>query len=122
MKKMQCDVCREHCEHPQVICQAKAELVSDDIARQVADIFKILGDSTRIKILQILSRRELCVCDLAAVLNMGQSAVSHQLRLLRSARLVKYRRDGKKAWYSLDDGHIATLLHQGLSHAEHIEK
>ncbi|MDD4599945.1 Transcriptional repressor SmtB [bioreactor metagenome] len=119
MKELECDVCEERCEHPQVICLAKAELVSDEMAQQVAETFKILGDPTRVKILQTLSQRELCVCDLAAVLNMGQSAVSHQLRVLRSARLVKYRREGKMAWYCLDDGHISNLLAQGLSHVGH---
>lgn len=119
MRELECDICEQHCEHPQIICLARAELVSDEIAQKAAETFKILGDPTRIKILQTLSKRELCVCDLASVLQMGQSAISHQLRLLRSARLVKYRKDGKMAWYSLDDDHIANLLKQGLMHLEH---
>lgn len=119
MKEIECDMCEQLCEHPQTICLAKAELVSDDIAQKTADTFKILGDITRIKILQTLSKREMCVCDLAAVLEMGQSAISHQLRLLRSSRLVKYRKEGKMAWYSLDDDHISNLLLQTLEHIGH---
>ncbi|SDF53852.1 ArsR/SmtB family transcription factor [Sporolituus thermophilus] len=119
MKPCECDVCEELCEHPQVICLAKAEIIADEDAQRVADLFKILGDTTRVKILQILAKRELCVCDIAAVVGMGQSAVSHQLRLLRNARLVKFRKEGKMAWYSLNDEHIATLLAQGIEHVKH---
>jgi len=118
MNERECDVCEILCEHPQTICLAKAEIISDDDAQQVAETFKILGDTTRIKILQILSKRELCVCDIAEVTQMGQSAISHQLRLLRSARLVKYRKEGKMVWYSLDDEHIATLIKQSIEHIQ----
>jgi DNA-binding transcriptional ArsR family regulator len=113
------DRCRQQCEPSQAICLAKAELLSDEDARQVAAIFKILGDATRVKILHALSRRELCVCDLAAVVAMGQSAVSHQLRLLRGLRLVKYRKEGKAVWYALDDQHVFSLLSQGIEHVTH---
>ncbi len=113
------DVCEQLCEHDQNVCLAKAEMLLDQDAKQIAEAFKILGDSTRIKILHALSRRELCVCDIAAVVTMGQSAVSHQLRLLRGARLVKYRKEGKMVWYSLDDDHIALLLTQGIEHIKH---
>lgn len=116
MNERECDMCEMLCEHPQTICLAKAEIISNDDAQQVAEIFKILGDTTRVKILQILSKRELCVCDIAAVTQMGQSAISHQLRLLRSTRLVKYRKEGKMVWYSLDDDHITTLIKQGIEH------
>lgn len=119
MKELECDLCEQTCEHPQNICLARAELLDDTTAQRVAETFKILGDPTRVKVLQILSKRELCVCDIAAVLEMGQSAISHQLRVLRGARLVKYRREGKMAWYSIDDDHIASLLEQGLQHVEH---
>jgi len=119
MKECECDQCEELCEHPQAICLAKAELIADEDAQRVSETFKILGDTTRVKILQILSKRELCVCDIAAVIQMGQSAVSHQLRMLRTARLVKYRKEGTLAWYSLNDEHIATLLAQGLEHIHH---
>lgn len=113
------DTCEQLCEHPQVICIAKNEAIADKDAQQVADVFKLLGDTTRVKILHALSKRELCVCDLAAVVEMGQSAVSHQLRLLRSARLVKYRKEGKMAWYSLDDEHVGMFLIQSLEHIKH---
>jgi len=113
------DICEQLCEHPQIICIAKKESISDSEAQQVAEIFKLLGDTTRVKILQILTKRELCVCDIAAVIEMGQSAVSHQLRLLRNARLVRYRREGKMAWYSLDDEHVRSLLSQGIDHIKH---
>ena len=119
MKDLECDVCTELCEHPQSICLAKTELLPEKIAQRVAETFKVLGDPTRVKILQVLSKRELCVCDISAVIGMGQSAVSHQLRALRNARLVKYRRDGKMVWYSLDDEHIGGLLAQGIEHVEH---
>ncbi|VBB07709.1 Hypothetical protein LUCI_2974 [Lucifera butyrica] len=119
MIEHECDVCEQLCEHPQNICLAKAEMLSEDAVHKLAETFKILGDSTRIKILHALSKRELCVCDIAAVVQMGQSAVSHQLRLLRSSRLVKYRKEGKMVWYSLDDDHISLLLSQGIKHIAH---
>lgn len=119
MKEQECDICEELCEHPQNVCLAKAEMLADDAVRQLAETFRILGDPTRVKILHALSKRELCVCDIAAVVQLGQSAVSHQLRLLRGSRLVKYRREGKMAWYSLDDDHIALLLSQGIQHIVH---
>jgi DNA-binding transcriptional ArsR family regulator len=119
MTSPECDVCQELCEHPQNICLAKAEMLADDVVNQLSETFKLLGDPTRIKILHALAKRELCVCDLAAVVQMGQSAVSHQLRLLRGARLVKYRKEGKMAWYSLDDDHIKLLLSQGIEHITH---
>lgn len=121
MKELEraCDVCEELCEHPQIICLAKTDAMSDEEAQLAAETFKLLGDTTRLKILHVLSKRELCVCDIAAVVQMGQSAISHQLRLLRNARLVKYRKDGKMVWYSLDDEHINSLLQQGIAHIRH---
>jgi len=118
MKRCDCDndVCEELCEHPQTICLARAEMVPEIEAQQVTDMFRLLGDMTRFKILQVLVNRELCVCDIAAVVQMGQSAVSHQLRLLRGARLVKYRKEGTMAWYSLNDQNIAILLQHGVDH------
>lgn len=113
------DICEGLCKHDQIVCLAKAEMLVDEDARQIAETFKILGDPTRIKILHALSRRDLCVCDISAIVAMGQSAVSHQLRLLRGARLVKYRKEGKMVWYSLDDTHISLLLAQGIEHIQH---
>jgi len=119
VKDLECDVCEELCEHPQNICLAKADAISDEEAQLAAETFKLLGDTTRLKILHALSKHELCVCDIAVVVQMGQSAVSHQLRLLRSARLVKYRKEGKMVWYSLDDEHIDFLLQQAIEHIRH---
>ncbi len=84
----------------------------------VAELFKALGDLTRIKILHALTFNELCVCEIAELVGMTQSAVSHQLRILRMARLVKFRKSGKRAFYMLDDEHVRTLLEQSLSHAK----
>ena len=86
---------------------------------QLAELYKVLGDSTRIRILDLLSRQELCVQDIADGLNMTQSAISHQLRLLKQAALVKCRREGKSIFYSLADDHVQTILHQGLEHICH---
>jgi Predicted transcriptional regulators len=119
MKDLLCDMCEVTCEHPETVCRAKAELLPEDTVQQLADIFKIVGDPTRIKILSVLSRAEMCVCDIAETLEMGQSAISHQLRVLRSARLVKFRKEGKEAWYSLDDNHVVDLLRLGLEHISH---
>jgi DNA-binding transcriptional ArsR family regulator len=94
-------------------------MVAEEEARRTAELFKMLGDPARIKILYALSKQEHCVCDLAAVVGMGQSAVSHQLRLLRGARLVKCRKEGKMVWYSLDDEHVFSLLMQGIEHINH---
>ena len=124
MKKNSCeaDMCEQLCEHPQTICLAKNDMLPAGEARQITELFRLLGDMTRFKILQALSKRELCVCDIAAVLQMAQSAVSQQLRLLRSARLVKYRKEGTLAWYSLNDDTIAILLQQGLAHIRNNQK
>ena len=86
---------------------------------QLAELYKVLGDSTRIRILDLLSRQELCAQDIADGLNMTQSAISHQLRLLKQASLVKCRREGKSIFYSLADDHVQTILHQGLEHICH---
>ncbi|SMD01585.1 ArsR/SmtB family transcription factor [Sporomusa malonica] len=119
MKATEKDICEERCFHPQAICLARAGMLEDRTIQELAEMFKILGDPTRIKILHALSKQELCVCDIAETLGMNQSAVSHQLRTLRSARLVKFRKEGKEAWYSLDDDHVITLMCQGLEHISH---
>ena len=83
---------------------------------ELAEFFRVFGDSTRIRILYALSKSEMCVCDIAELLNVSQSAVSHQLQILRSKRLVKYRREGKTVFYSLNDEHIFTIIGQGIDH------
>ncbi len=89
-----------------------------DTVLQLAETFKVLSDPTRLKILFALSKAELCVCDISCLLGASESAVSHQLRILRAQRLVKYRREGKMAFYSLDDSHIESLFKAGLDHVE----
>jgi ArsR family transcriptional regulator len=96
----------------------RTELVEEHAVQGLADTFSALGDPTRVRILDALSHGELCVCDLAAVLKLSQSAVSHQLRLLRGMRLVKPRRDGRIVFYSLDDQHIISIFKQTLQHVE----
>lgn len=102
--------------HEEKLKAARTVLLEDWEVQRMAELFKSFGDPTRLRILAALSGSELCVCDLAALLSMSVSAVSHQLRLLRGARLVKFRREGKNAFYSLDDDHVYVLLQQGLSH------
>lgn len=85
---------------------------------RLAELFKVFGDPTRIRILYALSAGELCVCDIATVLNMSQSAISHQLRVLKQIHLVKFRREGKTVYYSLADSHVETILNQGLEHVQ----
>ena len=97
---------------------ANAQLLDEATTTALAGTFKVLGDPTRVRILDALARGEVPVCDLAELLGLTQSAVSHQLRLLRGARLVKPRRDGKHIYYTLDDHHIAGLFTQGLAHVE----
>ena len=103
---------------PAKVAGLRRALLGDGSVRALAETFKLLGDSTRVRILDALARSELCVCDLAQLLGLSQSAVSHQLRLLRSVRLVRPRRDGRMVFYMLDDQHILDLFAQGLRHVE----
>ena len=83
---------------------------------EMAELFKVFGDTTRIKILYVLFESDMCVCDIAELLNMGQSAISHQLRVLKQAQLVKFRREGKQVIYSLADDHVRTIINNGMEH------
>ena len=107
-------VCEYTVIHQEVI--DKIKLPEEELLYDLGDFFKILGDSTRIKILSALFQSEMCVCDIAALLGMTQSAISHQLRVLKQGRLVKHRKDGKVVYYSLDDDHIKHIVDQGLTH------
>ena len=98
------------------VAAARDAMPPDEILVQLAETFRVLGDPTRVRILQALSLEELCVCDMASLLGTTKSAVSHQLRLLRSLRVVKYRKDGRVVYYSLDDSHVGNLLREGLNH------
>ena len=106
------------CEYPVIHQEVidKIKLPEEELLYDLGDFFKILGDSTRIKILSALFQSEMCVCDIAALLGMTQSAISHQLRVLKQGRLVKHRKDGKVVYYSLDDDHIKHIVDQGLTH------
>src|SRR6185503_6464703 len=106
-----------HLDLRKVSALRKAMLGIQSVAA-LAETFKVLGDVTRVRILDALSRSELCVCDLAQLIGLSESAVSHQLRLLRGMRLVRARRDGRMAFYTLDDQHIVRLFEQGMEHIE----
>ncbi|ADM71848.1 ArsR/SmtB family transcription factor [Paenibacillus sp. SEL3] len=103
----------------QEIERIKSSLVEDSIAYKMSELFKALGDPTRIKLIYALAQKELCVHDLTQVLNMGQSAVSHQLRYLRNLRIVKRRKEGKTVFYSLDDNHVEQIFLQTHQHISH---
>ena len=102
--------------HEDLVQQVKSALPSDERLSDLADLFKLFGDTTRIKILYLLFESELCVCDIAALLGMTQSAISHQLKALKSYKLIKYRRQGKTVFYSLADRHVHTIIAQGAEH------
>ena len=102
--------------HKDVVEEVKDKLPQEEILYDLGELFKVFGDSTRIKIICSLFESEMCVCDLSALLNISQSAISHQLRVLKSARLVKFRRAGKVIYYSLDDEHIKQIFDAGLHH------
>lgn len=104
--------------HEDVVNEVKKQIPPEESLDDLADFFRIFGDSTRIKILYVLLCSEMCVCDIAKLLQMTQSAISHQLRVLKQMDLVKNRRDGKTIFYSLSDGHIKTILSQGLEHID----
>ncbi len=100
--------------HEEIVHKVEKVMPDEQELVDLSEFFKIFGDSTRIKILYVLSQSEMCVCDIATLLQMGQSAISHQLRILKQMRLVKFRRDGKTVFYSLSDDHIQTILAQGM--------
>lgn len=102
--------------HEDVVKVVRENMPDEDTLFDLAEVFKIFGDSTRIKILYVLFETELCVCDIAELLNMNQSAISHQLRILKQAKLVQSRREGKSIFYSLSDKHVWTILNQGMEH------
>ena len=110
------ETCELVCVHQDAVDEMQSHIPSPQQFSDMAGLFKLFGDATRVKILWSLSQRELCVCDLAALIGMNQSAVSHQLRILKQGRLVKSRREGKSIFYSLADGHVETVLAQGMEH------
>ena len=108
--------CQENQVHQDAVDQVRKNLPPDEDLYDLSELFKMFGDSTRVKILCALTCTELCVCDIARLLSVSQSAVSHQLRVLKNGKLVKYRREGKTVYYSLDDGHVRDILRLGLEH------
>lgn len=115
-KKETLDCCSEHHIHKDVQDMLSKTLPDDEKLYDLAELFKVFGDSTRVRILFVLFESEVCVCDLAEALNMTQSAISHQLRLLKQSKLVKARREGKSVYYSLADNHVRTIIAQGMEH------
>lgn len=109
----QCDTPHQH---PELIEHLRAITPDEELLYDLAELYKVFGDSTRIRILYLLFEEEMCVCDIAQVLNITQSAVSHQLRVLKQAKLVKYRREGKSIIYSLADEHVRSIINQGMEH------
>lgn len=102
--------------HQDIVESVTNDMPDEEELYDLAELFKIFGDSTRIKILYVLFEKEMCVCDIAELLHMTQSAISHQLRVLKQSRLVKFRREGKTVFYSLADNHVHTIINQGMEH------
>ncbi|QUH25513.1 ArsR/SmtB family transcription factor [Serpentinicella alkaliphila] len=117
--KKDIEVCEIQCIHEKDVKEVKEKMMQDELILDMAEFFKVFGDATRVRIMYSLFDKEMCVCDIAAVLEMNQSAISHQLRILKAKRLVKFRRDGKIIYYSLDDDHVKEILDKGLLHIKH---
>jgi ArsR family transcriptional regulator len=113
------DTCEILCINQKKVDAVRKVMQTDGVIKKLAETFKVLGNPTRTQILYALAQDELCVCDIAALLGKTQSAISHQLRVLRNLDLVKYRKDGKIAYYSLNDAHIRNLFAEGLEHVKH---
>ena len=116
-EKLETECCNEHHHHDKALILTK-EMPDENEMNDLAELFKTFGDPTRLRILFVLFKSELCVCDLAIALNMTQSAISHQLKTLKNSKLVKSRREGKSIIYSLADSHVSTMIAQGLEHIE----
>jgi DNA-binding transcriptional ArsR family regulator len=118
MEKAEVECCDVICVHEDMIQKVKKLLPEEELIKELADFYKVFGDATRVKILCVLLESEMCVCDLAELLEMTQSAISHQLRVLKQMKLVKNRREGKTVYYSLADGHIQNIISQGMEHIQ----
>ena len=116
------NVCKCEEEHEYIIDEVRQVMPQDEMLYDLAELFKVFGDTTRIKILYALFSKEMCVCDISDLLGMTHSAISHQLRVLKQARLVKFRKEGKVVYYSLDDSHISQIFDCGLSHIQETYK
>jgi len=111
-------VCERIHVHEDIVRKVQETLPDEETLYDLADLFRIFADSTRIKILYLLFESEMCVCDIAQLLGMTQSAISHQLKALKQAKLVKFRREGKTVFYSLADNHVVTILAEGMDHIQ----
>ena len=118
LDKNQCtaECCDAVCVHKKLLEKVSAKMPDETELDDLSELFKVFGDSTRIRILFVLFEEEVCVCDLAEALNVTQSAISHQLKILKQSKLVRSRREGKSVFYSLADGHVRTIIAQGLEH------
>lgn len=116
MPEERLETCEVQDIHEDIVKAVSEKLPDEEILYDLAELFKVFGDSTRIKILSVLLESEMCVCDIANLLNMTQSAISHQLRVLKQSRLVKFRRDGKSVLYSLADDHVRSVIETGMEH------
>lgn len=118
--RLESEIAEDSCEymhvHDEIVQKVERVMPDEQQLLDLSEFFKVFGDSTRIKILYVLSQSEMCVCDIATLLQMGQSAISHQLRVLKQMRLVAFRREGKTVFYRLADAHIQTILAQGMEH------
>lgn len=118
-EKLTMDVCNCTIIHEDIVNKVKESMPQEEKLYDLAELFKVFGDTTRIKIIYALFESEMCVCDIAALLSMNQSAISHQLRVLKQSGLVKYRKEGKVVYYSLDDEHVKNIFDQGFIHITH---
>jgi len=119
INRVSSDTCSCSVIHEDIVNKVKKVMPEEEKLYDLAELFKVFGDTTRIKILHALSEEEMCVCDIAALLGMNQSAISHQLRVLKQAGLVKFRKEGKVVYYSLDDDHVKNIFEQGFIHINH---
>ena len=114
------DICEINIIHQEKVDEVKKIIPKDDFIYDLAEFFKVFADSTRMKIIYALMENELCVCDISAIVGTTQSAISHQLRILKQSKLVKYRKEGKVVYYSLDDEHIHEIVKKGSEHIEEL--
>lgn len=118
LSKEPIEQCECICVHPDIIRSVTAELPKEEDLYDLAELFKVFGDSTRIRILYALFEHEMCVCDIADLLGMTQSAISHQLRVLKQSQLVRFRKEGKTVFYFLADDHVRSIINQGMEHIQ----
>ena len=118
MKDSEVECCEFAFVHEDIVTAVNKKMPDEDVLYDLAELFRVFGDSTRIKILYVLFESEMCVCDIAQLLGMKQSAISHQLKNLKQARLITSRREGKSIFYSLSDDHVRSMISQGLEHIE----